>query len=222
MALTLAAGGAAVGLLVVVSYRLRPKDPIMKTTEIQVKGFGVRPITVGILPVVSIDLHVVCIVYTENPNVAPVNYPSSTIDIFYNDQKVKAFPVNNFVGECYLEKGTLQAWEKTTLELPAELKGVEMGASQGMNLLNDVINRKLVLVAVSTFAGEINLLKGIIRHRFTIVCRNDITFDPLTLGVTASDSKAYIKLLEEPEQSEEGKSRGAEQLDVTEKVDAST
>eukprot|EP00850_Spirogloea_muscicola_P011351 SM000070S21317 [mRNA] locus=s70:250389:252363:- [translate_table: standard] len=200
MALTLAAGGAAVGLLVV-------------TTEIQVKGFGVRPTTVGILPVVSIDLHVVCIVYTENPNVAPVNYPSSTIDIFYNDQKV---------GECYLEKGTLQAWEKTTLELPAELKGVEMGAGQGMNLLQDVMNRKLVLVAVSTFAGEINLLKGIIRHRFTIVCRNDITFDPLTLGVTESDSKAYIKPLEEPEQSKEGKSRGAKQLDVTEKVDAST
>eukprot|EP00850_Spirogloea_muscicola_P000112 SM000001S04514 [mRNA] locus=s1:589705:591615:- [translate_table: standard] len=221
MALTLAAGGAAVGLLVVVSYKLRPKDPIMKTTEIQVKGFGVRPTTVGIVPVVSIDLHVVCIVYTENPNVAPVNYPSSTIDIFYNDQKVKP-SVNNLVGECYLDKGTLQAWEKTTLELPAELKGVEMGAGQGMNLLKDVMNQKLVLVAVSTFAGEISLLKGMIRHRFTIVCRNDITFDPLTLGVTASDSKAYIKLLEEPEQSEEGKSKGAEQLDVTEKVDAST
>eukprot|EP00897_Mesotaenium_endlicherianum_P010083 jgi/Mesen1/9102/ME000058S08590 len=184
--------GIALGVGVVAAglYAIRPRNPIMQTKEMRVTGFKLRPTTAGLLPALSVDLTLSLTAFVQNPNIVPVTYPDSTVDILYNDEKI---------GEALLEAGQLKPWESRNEELSAQIQGLEMGMKAGTQLLADVANRQVTVVALTVFATTAHALFNTIHYTFKLVGRNDVTFDPLTLGVTDSESKAMLKLFEVPE-----------------------
>ena len=71
-------GGAAAAFL----YRNRPQDPIFQVLSIHVKGFDLH-FSGHSHAMATLDSKLSLSIKVINPNIAPIEYTSTTMDIFY-------------------------------------------------------------------------------------------------------------------------------------------
>jgi hypothetical protein len=70
--------GAGVGL-----YSIRPRDPVFEVQSITLSGFNVRFTTESALPMAVVDVSLTLFIKVINPNVTPIQFSSTVMDIYY-------------------------------------------------------------------------------------------------------------------------------------------
>lgn len=74
----LGVGGAGWAL-----WQIRPKDPKFEVVSIELGGFNLRWVTEGMIPYAVVDVSMKISIKVTNPNVTPIKYTSTTMDMFY-------------------------------------------------------------------------------------------------------------------------------------------
>ncbi|MCO5601348.1 hypothetical protein L7F22_055468 [Adiantum nelumboides] len=130
-------------------FRIRPRDPIFEVLGIKFKGFKFRICTDSPLLLAVIDAELVLSIKVTNPNVLPIEYTSTIMDIFYE---------GDLLGQAKVDEGNQGANSQEVLEVPAKLDGLEM-TNHLKQLLSDVRNREMTLHSVVTIKGNARLWK---------------------------------------------------------------
>ncbi|GJP53939.1 hypothetical protein CLOM_g13054 [Closterium sp. NIES-68] len=139
------------------------------------------------LPVLSLDLTVRLLVRAKNPNFLPVSYSASTVAIYYDGTKIR---------ESGMGAGQFMPRDDKLMELSATMSTLELAAANARRLMSDMMNRSVTVVAVTSFPAVAHGLCDSMRPRLLVELTNEVTFDPLTLGVQDSDSFAALQLLQ--------------------------
>ncbi len=70
--------GVGVGL-----YSIRPRDPVFEVQSITLSGFNVRFTTESTIPMAVVDVSLTLFIKVINPNVTPIQFSSTVMDIYY-------------------------------------------------------------------------------------------------------------------------------------------
>lgn len=83
MALVGVAGAVGVGGAGWWLWQIRPKDPSFEVVGIELSGFKLRWMTDSLIPYAVVDVSMKLSIKVTNPNVTPIKYTDTTMDIFY-------------------------------------------------------------------------------------------------------------------------------------------
>ncbi|XP_024527250.1 uncharacterized protein LOC9652780 [Selaginella moellendorffii] len=171
----MAAGGVAL-------WKFRPKDPIFEVTSIEFKGFQMRFCTDSPMLMAVIDVELVLSISVTNPNVAPIAYTSTTMDIFYHD---------TLLGQAKVDEGTQEADSTKILRVPAKLDGLQV-TNHVKDLIKDVYKREMLLHSTVTICGAARVWKW--RHKFEVHVDSDIKVDPIYLDVIEQENRVHMEM----------------------------
>ncbi|KAI5075059.1 hypothetical protein GOP47_0011020 [Adiantum capillus-veneris] len=178
MAIAIGAAALACGATGAALYRCRPRDPIFEVQNIELKGFNVR--FAKLMAVV--DAQLVITIKVINPNVAPIEYTSTTMDIFYQGV---------LLGQAIVEAGDQGPNSKEVIQVQAKLDGQKMTKNL-KELLTDVRKREMCMKSVVTIKGHARLWKW--THDFVVHVESTIKVDPVYLVVIDQDNKVHMEL----------------------------
>ena len=77
------AGAVGVGGVGWALWQIRPKDPAFEVVGIELSGFNLRWVTEGLIPYAVVDIAMKISIKVTNPNITPIKYTSTTMDMFY-------------------------------------------------------------------------------------------------------------------------------------------
>lgn len=83
MALVGVAGAVGIGGAGWWLWQIRPKDPAFEVVGIELSGFKLRWVTESLIPYAVVDVSMKLSIKVTNPNVTPIKYTDTTMDIFY-------------------------------------------------------------------------------------------------------------------------------------------
>ena len=83
MALLGAVGAVGIGSAGWALWQIRPRDPIFEVVSIDISGFKLNWATESMIPYAVVDVALTLKIKVINPNVTPIQYTSTTMDIFY-------------------------------------------------------------------------------------------------------------------------------------------
>lgn len=163
-------------------FRIRPRDPIFEVVSIAFKGFKFRFCTDSPLLLAVIDAELVLSIKVTNPNILPIEYTSTVMDIFYH---------GDLLGQAKVEEGSQDANSQEVLEVPAKLDGLEM-TNHLKDLISDIRKREMTLHSVVTIKGNARLWKW--THRFEVLVKSNIKVDPIFLDVLEQENNVHMEL----------------------------
>lgn len=163
-------------------FRLRPRDPIFEVLSITFKGFKFRFCTDSPLLLAVVDAELTLSIKVTNPNVLPIEYTSTVMDIFYH---------GDLLGQAKVQEGSQGANSQEVLDVTAKLDGLEM-TNHLKQLLLDVRNREMTLHSVVTIKGNARLWKW--THRFEVYVNSNIKVDPIFLDVLEQENNVHMEL----------------------------
>lgn len=178
MAIALGTAAVACGATGAALYKYRPRDPVFEVLNIELKGFNIH--FKNLLAVV--DTQLVISIKVTNPNVAPIEYTSTTMDIYYRGE---------LLGEATVEAGSQGATSAEVIEVPAKLDGLEMTKNL-KELLGDVRKREMCMKSVVTIKGHARLWKW--THKFEVHVESNIKVDPIYMDVIDQENKVNMEL----------------------------
>jgi hypothetical protein len=187
MALVGVAGAVGVGGMGYLLWQNRPKDPKFEVVGMELSGFKLRWMTESFLPYAVLDVSMKLSIKVTNPNITPIQYTATTMDIFYR---------GTLMGQAQVEAGSQGAQCDQVIEIPAKLDGLKI-TEHVKELFQDVAKREMQMSAVVTIAGDAIVWK--IRHHFEVKVNSDITVDPVFLKVLDQDNRAEMQLAAFPE-----------------------
>ncbi len=93
---------AIVAIVVVlgVLYRIWPREPRFEVTDVHLKGFKLNWETDSVVPVVAVDIDLTISIKVTNPNVVPIEYTSTIVNLLYRGTSIGEAMVrklNNFI-----------------------------------------------------------------------------------------------------------------------------
>lgn len=83
MALLGVLGIAGLGTAGWALWQIRPRDPMFEVVNISISGFNLNWQRDGIVPYAVVDVSLTLYIKVVNPNVTPIQYTSTIMDIFY-------------------------------------------------------------------------------------------------------------------------------------------
>ncbi|KEH29845.1 putative Late embryogenesis abundant protein, LEA-14 [Medicago truncatula] len=166
--------GAASAVAATSILSAKPKDPTFHL--ISINFTSLKPS----LPVV--DAEVLLTVHVTNPNIAPINYSSTTMSIFYE---------GSLLGSAPVQAGSQPPRSCQLLRLPARLKALRL-AKHASRVMSDVAKREMVLDAAVDIAGTARVLWW--DHKFKVRVNSHITVDPVFLDVIDQENTAQLEL----------------------------
>ncbi|XP_004506189.1 uncharacterized protein [Cicer arietinum] len=173
--------GAASAVAATSILSAKPKDPTFHLISINFTSFKLN------IPVV--DAEVLLTVHVTNPNIAPINYTSTTMSIFYE---------GSLLGSAPVEAGSQPARSCQLLRLPARLKATKL-AKHASRVVADVAKREMILDAAVDIAGTARVLWW--DHKFKVRVNSHVTVDPVFLDVIDQDSTAQLQLFASDDES---------------------
>jgi hypothetical protein len=93
---------AIVAIVVVVGvlYRIWPRTPRFEVTDVRLKGFKLNWETDSVVPIVAVDIDLSISIKVTNPNVVPIEYTSTIVNLLYRGTSIGEAMVrtlNNFI-----------------------------------------------------------------------------------------------------------------------------
>ncbi len=93
---------AIVAIVVVVGvfYRIWPREPRFEVTDVHLKGFKLNWETDSVVPIVAVDIDLTISIKVTNPNVVPIVYTSTIVNLLYRGTSIGEAMVrtlNNFI-----------------------------------------------------------------------------------------------------------------------------
>jgi hypothetical protein len=93
---------AIVAIVVVVGvlYRIWPREPRFEVTDVHLKGFKLNWETDSVVPIVAVDIDLTISIKVTNPNVVPIEYTSTIVNLLYRGTSIGEAMVrtlNNFI-----------------------------------------------------------------------------------------------------------------------------
>lgn len=174
--------GLVIGGTGAVLYAIRPRDPVFEVLSIDLKGFKLRFNTDSLNPVAVIDVELSISVKVTNPNVAPIEYSSATMCIYYRD---------SLIGQAQVPAGNQGANSSEILELPAKMDGLEV-KHHLKDLAKDVTKREMCLKSVVNIKGVAKVWKW--GHKFEVDVESQIKVDPIFMDLIDQENKAHLQL----------------------------
>ncbi|KAG6545398.1 hypothetical protein Mapa_012997 [Marchantia paleacea] len=182
MAAVAVLASAAVGGAASCLYSIRPRDPIFEVVEIKLNGFNLRFCTDSPMLMAVVDVELILCIKVTNENIAPIEYSSTIMDIFYR---------GTLLGQAKVEEGGQDAKSSKVIEVPCKLDGLEM-TNHVKDLFKDVTKREMTLHSVVTIAGHARVWKW--THNFEVHVRSEIKVDPIFLNVIDQENKVEMEL----------------------------
>lgn len=182
MSLTQIGVGLVIGGTGAVLFAIRPRDPVFEVLSVHLKGFKFRFNTESLIPVAVIDVELSISVKVTNPNVAPIEYSSTIMSIYYRD---------SLLGQAQVPAGNQGANCSEILELPAKLDGLEV-RDHMIDLAKDVTKREMCLKSVVTIKGVAKVWKW--GHKFQVNVESKIKVDPIFMDVIDQENTAHLQL----------------------------
>jgi len=182
MALLGVAGAVGVGGAGWWLWTIRPKDPVFEVVGMELSGFKLRWVTENFIPYAVVDVSMKLSIKVTNPNVTPIKYTDTTMDIFYR---------GTLMGQAKVEAGSQGPQCDEVIEIPAKLDGLKM-TEHVAELFQDVKKREMVMNSVVTIAGDAIVWK--IRNHFEVKVNSDIKVDPVFLKVLDQDNRVEMEL----------------------------
>ncbi|KAJ7558617.1 hypothetical protein O6H91_04G048300 [Diphasiastrum complanatum] len=177
-AAALALGGTGAAFL----YTLRPRDPIFEVVSINLKGFNIRFVNEFPLMYAVLDFELELSIKVINPNVVPIEYTSTVMDIFYRGDPL---------GQATVPAGSQEANSTKILDVPAKLDGLNI-KNHIVDLIKDITKREMSLHSVVTIKGHAKLWK--LKHNFEVCVESDIKVDPIQLDIIEQENKVHMEL----------------------------
>ncbi|CAM6099970.1 unnamed protein product [Calypogeia fissa] len=181
MAFILVGAGVVAGGTGAWIYSIRPRDPVFEVVAISLKGFNLRFCTDSPMLMAVIDVELTLSIKVTNDNVAPIEYTSTIMDIYYR---------GNLLGQAQVKEGTQEAKSSKVLEVPCKLDGLEM-TNHVTDLFKDVTKREMNLHSVVTIAGRARLWKW--THNFEVHVTSEIKVDPIFLNIIDQENKVEME-----------------------------
>jgi LEA14-like dessication related protein len=172
--------GAGVGL-----YSIRPRDPVFEVQSITLSGFNVRFTTESALPMAVVDVSLTLFIKVINPNVTPIQFSSTVMDIYYK---------GTLLGQAQVDSGSQEAKSEQVMEVPAKLDGLKM-TNHLKDLFADVTKREMTLNSVVTISGCAVVWKW--KHNFEVHVNSDIKVDPVFLQILDQENRVELDLVPE-------------------------
>jgi len=182
MALLGAVGAVGIGSAGWALWQIRPRDPIFEVVSIDISGFKLNWATESMIPYAVVDVALTLKIKVINPNVTPIQYTSTTMDIFYR---------GTLMGQATVKAGSQEARSEQVIEVPAKLDGLKM-TNHVKDLFQDVTKREMVMNSVVTIAGDAVVWK--LKHHFEVKVNSDIKVDPVFLNVLDQDNRVEMAL----------------------------
>ncbi|KAL2610660.1 hypothetical protein R1flu_029233 [Riccia fluitans] len=175
----IAGAGSAAGACL---YAIRPRDPVFEVMSIELKGFNLRFCTDSPMLMAVVDVELTLAIKVTNDNVAPIEYSSTIMDVFYR---------GSLLGQAKVEEGSQAARSSKVIYVPCKLDGLEM-TNHVKDLFKDVTKREMTLHSVVTIAGRARVWKW--THNFEVHVTSDIKVDPIFLDVIEQENKVEMEL----------------------------
>ncbi|XVF69202.1 hypothetical protein PTKIN_Ptkin11bG0061600 [Pterospermum kingtungense] len=166
--------GAASATAVAALLSAKPKDPTFHLLSIDLTSLKIN------LPHIDADL--ILTVHVTNPNIAPINYASTAMSIFYE---------GSLLGAAQVKAGSQRARSCQVLKLQTRLDGVELAHHAG-KFFADVAKREMELDAKVDIGGKAKVLWW--GHRFNVHVDSHITIDPVFLDVLDQENKSQLQI----------------------------
>ncbi|KAK2380080.1 Late embryogenesis abundant (LEA) hydroxyproline-rich glycoprotein family [Trifolium repens] len=173
--------GAASAIAATSILSAKPKDPTFHL--ISINFTSLKPS----LPV--LDAEVLLTVHVTNPNIAPINYTSTTMSIFYE---------GSLLGSAPVQAGSQPPRSCQLLRLPARLKASQL-AQHVKRVVADVAKREMVLDAAVDIAGTARVLWW--DHNFKVRVHSHVTVDPVFLDVIDQQNTTQLQLFASDDES---------------------
>jgi LEA14-like dessication related protein len=150
---------AIVAIVVVVGvlYRIWPRTPRFEVTDVRLKGFKLNWETDSVVPIVAVDIDLSISIKVTNPNVVPIEYTSTIVNLLYRGTSI---------GEAMVDAGKQASQSEETIIVPAKLNGLEL-TTHVLQLLSDIAKREMVLNSVVTISGYVKVWK--LYHDFEVI-----------------------------------------------------
>ncbi|KAH9559087.1 hypothetical protein CY35_06G041300 [Sphagnum magellanicum] len=170
-------GGVGLGL-----YSIRPRDPVFEVQAITLSGFNLRFCTDSPLLLAVVDVSLTLFIKVINPNVTPIQFSSTIMDIYYK---------GNLLGQAQVDSGSQEAKSEQVMEVPTKLDGLEM-TNHLKDLFADVAKREMMLHSLVTIAGSAVVWKW--KHNFEVHVDSDLKVDPVFLDVLDQENRVHLEL----------------------------
>ncbi|KAL3518559.1 hypothetical protein ACH5RR_021148 [Cinchona calisaya] len=152
----------------------KPRDPTFHVISINLTSFKLN------FPV--LDAELILTVHVTNPNIAAIQYSSTTMSIYY---------AGCLLGSAVVEAGSQPPRSCQLLHLPARLSGVEL-AHHAKQFLADVARREMALDSAVDIEGEAKVLWW--DHKFRVHVDSHVIVDPVFLDVIDQENKSQMML----------------------------
>ncbi|KAK6138202.1 hypothetical protein DH2020_028036 [Rehmannia glutinosa] len=152
----------------------KPRDPTFHLISIDLTSFKLN------FP--ALDAEMILTVHVTNPNVAPIHYSDTEMNIFYADSLLGSAPV---------QAGSQPPRSCRLLRLPARLSGLQL-AHHAKEFLADMRRREMVLDSTVDIKGAAKVMWW--NHRFKVHVDSHVIVDPVFLDVIDQDNKSKLEL----------------------------
>lgn len=166
--------GAASATAAAALVSVKPKDPTFNLISINFTSFKLN------FPVLEAEM--VFTVEITNPNIAPINYSSSVMSIFYDGA---------LLGSANVSAGKQGPRSCQVLQIPASLNGGEL-AHHAAKFFADVARREMVLDAEVDIEGTAKV--GWWDHRFKVHMQSHVKVDPLFLDIIDQENESQLEI----------------------------
>lgn len=173
---------AALGGVGVWLWNSRPRDPSFSVELITLDGFNLRFCTDSPLLLAVVDISLTLHVNSTNPNVSPIVFSDTIMDIFYR---------GTLLGQAKVPAGEQAAYSTSVMELRCKLDGLEL-TNHIKDLFCDVTKREMWLHSVVTITGESLVWRW--RHPFKVYVNSDIKVDPIFFDVLDQENRAKLEM----------------------------
>jgi LEA14-like dessication related protein len=129
-----------------------------------------------------VDVSLTLFIKVINPNVTPIQFSSTVMDIYYK---------GTLLGQAQVDSGSQEAKSEQVMEVPAKLDGLEM-TNHLKDLFADVAKREMMLHSVVTIAGSAVVWKW--KHNFEVHVDSDLKVDPVFLDVLDQENRVHLEL----------------------------
>ncbi|KAF6156313.1 hypothetical protein GIB67_013757 [Kingdonia uniflora] len=165
-------GGASATAIAILLFG-KPRDPTFEIVTIKSKSLKLQ----------TLQQDLILTVHLTNPNIVPINYSSSSIDIFYH---------GSILGSGKVQAGSQPPKSCQLLKLQARLHGLRL-ANHISRFVSDVAKREMVLDATLDIKGTAKVLWWWDR-KFEVHLDSCLTIDPIDLDVIEQDNRTAMKL----------------------------
>ncbi|XP_014493446.2 uncharacterized protein LOC106755749 [Vigna radiata var. radiata] len=166
--------GAASAVAATALISAKPKDPTFHLISINMTSLKLN------LPL--LDAEVLLTVHVTNPNIAPIDYSSTSMSIFYE---------GSLLGSAQVQAGSQPPRSCQLLRLPARLHGLQL-AHHAKRFLQDVARREMVLDASVDIAGIARVMWW--DHNFKVHVDSHVTVDPVFLDVIDQENTSELEV----------------------------